>query len=132
MGKSNLQMSMINPSNLPKFQKLMFRVAAISGASSVGLGAYGAHKIKLDTDEYRWEVYQTANRYHQINSMMMLFSSPLVKSKIPSLLFLVGGLGFSAPLYKLAITGETSKPEKMLMPVGGISSMVAWLSMMLF
>merc|ERR1712110_97459 len=120
---------MININTLPAFQKLMFRIAAISGASSVGLAAYGAHKIKLETDEYRWEVYQTANRYHLANSTMLLVSSCITKTKIPSALFLTGMLAFCTPLYKLAITGETSKQEKMLMPVGGISSMAAWLSM---
>ena len=121
---------MINLNTFPALNKLMFRIACLSGASSVGLGAYGAHKVKLETDEYRWEVFQTANKYHMANSTMLLIGSCVTKTKIPSALFLVGMLAFSAPLYKLAITGETSKPEKMMMPVGGISSMVAWMSMM--
>lgn len=121
---------MININNFPKYHRYMFRLAALSGASSVGLGAYGAHKVKLNTDEYRWEVFQTANKYHMANSTMLIITSCVTKTKIPSTLFLIGMFAFCAPLYKLAITGETSKQEKMLMPVGGISSMAAWLSMM--
>ena len=49
---------------------IWLRVAAVSGASAVGLGAYGAHGFK-PIDPYFKEVYGRANHYHLVHSFLI-------------------------------------------------------------
>ncbi|CAI7808104.1 unnamed protein product [Closterium sp. NIES-54] len=53
------------------------KVAAVSGAAAVGLGAYGAHAFKPENPVYK-EVWRTGNLYHLVHSAALL-ASPLVK-----------------------------------------------------
>lgn len=52
------------------------RLAGLSGAIAVGMGAYGAHGLK-DIPEQRKAVFETANRYHFIHALALL-AVPLV------------------------------------------------------
>lgn len=53
------------------------RLAAVSGACSVAMGAYGAHGLK-PADPYFAEVFKRANHYHMIHSLFLL-AAPLAR-----------------------------------------------------
>jgi uncharacterized membrane protein YgdD (TMEM256/DUF423 family) len=53
---------------------LLWRLGAVSCASSVGLGAIGAHKLKHQDEEWR-EIWRTASRYHQFGSVALVASA---------------------------------------------------------
>lgn len=49
------------------------RIAGLSGASAVALGAYGAHKkYPKDKVDQLKSIFETANRFHFINSLALL------------------------------------------------------------
>ena len=67
------------------FTSSIRRIAALSGAASIGLGAVGSHKIKHQVDEYSFSCFETANRYHMIHSGMTYVAAtiapyPLISS----------------------------------------------------
>ena len=48
--------------------KNIHRIAGVSLASAVGLGAAGQHRVRHEVgeDDYRWNAYTTANRYFKL------------------------------------------------------------------
>ena len=56
-----------------------YRLGALSCASSVGLGAIGAHKLGKRPDEWK-QIWTTSNRYHQFGSVALL-ALPAIKSR---------------------------------------------------
>jgi len=51
----------------------MLRIAGLSGASAVILGAYGAHGLsKKDVDAEFKQVFETANKYHFLHSLALM------------------------------------------------------------
>ncbi|QDZ18103.1 hypothetical protein HOP50_01g06070 [Chloropicon primus] len=104
------------------------KVAGLSGALAVGLGAYGAHGFKPENAVYK-EVYRTGNQYHLLHSAL-LATAPL--SKRPNLfggLCSGGILLFSGSCYATALS-ENREFGK-LAPVGGMSLIAAWLTLVL-
>ena len=55
------------------------RIGALSCASSIGLGAIGAHKLGKRSDEWK-SIWTMSNRYHQFGSLALL-ALPTLKSK---------------------------------------------------
>jgi uncharacterized membrane protein YgdD (TMEM256/DUF423 family) len=55
----------------PILSASVWRVAAaLSGASAVGGGAYGAHVLK-PSDPYFTKVYERGNQYHLLHSLLL-------------------------------------------------------------
>ncbi|XP_017891766.1 transmembrane protein 256 homolog isoform X2 [Ceratina calcarata] len=104
------------------------RLAAISGAVAVGLGAYGAHKqypeeSKVDLKQ----VFETASRYHFVHTLALL-GVPLCRKPFLAATFLLSGIiMFSGPCYYFAFTGN--KQFNTLAPIGGVCFIIGWLSM---
>jgi uncharacterized membrane protein YgdD (TMEM256/DUF423 family) len=50
------------------------RIAGLSGAAAIGLGAYGSHSLaaKAETTEEQRKAFEVANRYHLIHSVALL------------------------------------------------------------
>uniref|UniRef100_A0A3Q2YS93 Transmembrane protein 256-like n=1 Tax=Hippocampus comes TaxID=109280 RepID=A0A3Q2YS93_HIPCM len=64
------------------------RLAALSGASAVALGAYGAHGFKhSDPDDYQRVLFETANKYHFYHSLALLGAAHSSKPAVVSELF---------------------------------------------
>ncbi|XP_034951041.1 transmembrane protein 256 homolog [Chelonus insularis] len=101
------------------------RLAGISGASAVILGAYGAHKEFKD--EQLKQVFDTANRYHFYHSLAMIGLSLCRKPFLTATLLLSGMVMFSGTCYYYAFTGD--RRFSMITPYGGICFILAWLSM---
>lgn len=49
---------------------LWLRLAGLSGASAVALGAYGAHAFK-PADPYFLQTFDRGNKYHLIHSLLL-------------------------------------------------------------
>ncbi|XP_017291534.1 transmembrane protein 256 [Kryptolebias marmoratus] len=109
---------------------LVRRLAALSGASAVGLGAYGAHGFKSrDPGDYRILLYETANKYHFYHSLALLGAAHCGKPLLAGAVLLTGMGLFCGPLYHQALTGDPALGK--LAPVGGVAMIAGWLAMIL-
>merc|ERR1719346_802200 len=126
--------SLILPSDMPSFKNFVIqgspfvRLAGISGAAAVSLGAYGAHNFSAEKQEMK-KVYDTANFYHFVHTIALL-AVPL--SKRPALsgtLFLGGTTVFCGTIYYHALT--ENKDLRKYTPYGGVLLILGWLSMAL-
>uniref|UniRef100_A0AAX7URQ9 Transmembrane protein 256 n=1 Tax=Astatotilapia calliptera TaxID=8154 RepID=A0AAX7URQ9_ASTCA len=119
------------------------RLAALSGASAVGAGAYGAHGWKKafcgsatvhgfknsDPDDYRIVLFETANKYHFYHSLALLGAAHCGKPAVAGSLLIAGMGMFCGSLYHQALTGDPGLRKAA--PVGGVAMIVGWLAMIL-
>ncbi|KAL4006446.1 transmembrane protein 256 [Maylandia zebra] len=106
------------------------RLAALSGASAVGAGAYGAHGFKnSDPDDYRIVLFETANKYHFYHSLALLGAAHCGKPAVAGSLLIAGMGMFCGSLYHQALTGDPGLRKAA--PVGGVAMIVGWLAMIL-
>ncbi|CAJ0566057.1 unnamed protein product, partial [Mesorhabditis spiculigera] len=109
----------------------ILRLAGVSGAAAVILGAYGSHSLSKSAvvDGSRLKAFDTASRYHLIHSVALL-GAPYAKfPKLTSALIAGGILIFCGPCYHYSITG--SEAIRRITPTGGILFILGWLSFML-
>eukprot|EP00128_Syssomonas_multiformis_P017977 Colp12_sorted_trinity150504_noHs@14147 len=111
---------------------IFFKLAGVSGALAVGLGAYGAHGFKPSDDYYKM-VFQRASNYHMIHTVALL-AVPLIpraprKNLITGGLFTAGIILFSGSCYMIALS--ESKTLARVAPYGGFSLIFGWLSLLL-
>ncbi|OQV14450.1 putative Transmembrane protein 256-like protein [Hypsibius exemplaris] len=114
--------------DIPDHLTTFIRLAGLSGAAAVILGAYGAHAFRKASPESR-EIFETGNRYHLVHSVALALA---ILTKYPRLtggLFLVGILVFSGGLYGYALW--QNQIMRRATPAGGILLILAWLSMIL-
>ncbi|KAM6909518.1 transmembrane protein 256 [Xenentodon cancila] len=106
------------------------RLAALSGASAVGAGAYGAHGFKnKDPDDYQRVLYETANKYHFYHSLALLGAAHSGKPVVAGTLLLAGMGMFCGSLYHQALTGDPGLSK--MAPMGGMAMIAGWLAMIL-
>lgn len=115
-------------------QNWYLKLAALSGASSVALGAFGAHKLKTLLSERMLEAYETAVFYQFIHSLLLLILALAILNwqtikalKISAALTTAGIILFSGSLYFMSLTGITD--YAILTPIGGLSWILAWLAL---
>ncbi|XP_018330636.1 transmembrane protein 256 homolog [Agrilus planipennis] len=104
------------------------RLAGLSGAAAVILGAYGAHKAypKDRVNELK-PIYETGNKFHFYHSLALV-ALPLCRfPKVTAALFITGTFLFSGACYYHAFTGENKFNR--FAPVGGTLLIIGWLSM---
>jgi len=110
----------------------MSRIAGLSGAAAIALGAYGAHVLNVAkegvTEEQR-KAFEVANRYHLIHSVALLGVTMVRKPRLTGALMVGGMLTFCGTTYYHAFTGD--KQYRKLTPYGGMMLIAAWLSMVL-
>ncbi|KAJ0403442.1 hypothetical protein P43SY_001550 [Pythium insidiosum] len=107
-----------------------WKVGAISGATAIMLGAFGAHalqrKVKDPKLQKNWE---TAAHYQLLHSVALL-AVPLSKRPTVSGGLIAGGtLIFSGSLYALVLTNE--RKLGMITPIGGVALVAGWLALLL-
>ncbi|KAM9426734.1 transmembrane protein 256 [Pholidichthys leucotaenia] len=106
------------------------RLAALSGASAVSAGAYGAHGFKnSDPDDYQIILFETANKYHFYHSLALLGAAHCGKPAVAGALLLAGMGMFCGPLYYQALTRDPGFSK--MAPMGGMSMIAGWLAMIL-
>lgn len=103
-------------------------MSAIMGALAVSLGAFGAHGLKTILSPDLLETYKTGVLYHLIHSAVLLALALNTKyNLITSFYFiLIGIILFSFSLYIYTLTGITA--FAMITPIGGISLILGWVS----
>lgn len=114
---------------------------ALSAASSVLLGAFGAHGLKTNLaylpkqeQDYYLDIWKTAAQYQMYHSIGMMIS-PMIAKQVPSVvnswplsakLFAAGIALFSGSLYALVATEQ--KWLGAVTPVGGLFMAAGWAS----
>ena len=101
------------------------RLAGLTGASAIGVAAYGAHGLKVD-DPQRKVAFENANRYHLIHSAVLLACPSQKRPMVTGSLLVVGTLLFSGSCYAYALTGDREMGS--FAPVGGVCMMAGWVS----
>ena len=105
--------------------------ASVSGAVLVGVGAFGAHALKLSDDMDA--IYQTGVSYHAYHTLAILAAvaiAPLWRGSAVRWacgLWLAGIVLFSGSLYALAVT-DISK-FGMITPLGGVTFIAGWIAL---
>jgi uncharacterized membrane protein YgdD (TMEM256/DUF423 family) len=103
------------------------RLAAVSGALAVTLGAFGAHGLKeLLAQNGTAAIWEKAVFYHFIHTVMLFVLAQRQPLKAgPWWCFLSGIAIFSGSLYLLAVTNAHWLGA--VTPVGGISLIAGWI-----
>ena len=112
-------------------------LAAIIGALTVALGAFGAHFLKTLLSEQALSTYETAVRYQFYHVFALALTSILHKFYANKLVlyaanfFVIGIVFFSGSLYLLtfftAMGNDQFKWIGAVTPLGGIFLILAWL-----
>ncbi len=113
-------------------------VAAVAGALSVLLGAFGAHALQSVLEPRLLAVYHTAVDYHMAHALLLtlvaiahgqkhMLHAGCARFAARALVF--GLLLFCGSLYALAISGISALG--MITPLGGIAFVAGWLSLAL-
>lgn len=105
------------------------KIAGLSGASAVLLGAVGAHAL-LKSDENMKETWKTASQYHLIHTVALAISALHFtgrKRTYVCALFTSGMLFFSGACYGIVLLNQR-KPLNYLAPVGGLLMTFGWVA----
>ncbi|KAG5176234.1 hypothetical protein JKP88DRAFT_203142 [Tribonema minus] len=106
-------------------------VAALSGASGVGLGAIGAHRLKNKTEKEKND-WNTATRYQLIHSLALAVLPAYQRSNARTaagVLFTSGIILFSGSIYTYILTDNIKMSGAA--PLGGMAFIAGWLSLAL-
>jgi len=116
--------------------KTFLITAAIIGALSVALGAFGAHGLKDKLNEYTLGIFETAVRYQFYHVFALLTVGLLFQSYNngwmlwSGILFIAGMILFCGSLYLLtyfiANNNESMKWLGAVTPFGGLCFIAGW------
>jgi uncharacterized membrane protein YgdD (TMEM256/DUF423 family) len=108
----------------------LVRLAAVTMAFGVALGAFGAHGLKARLMPDMLAIYETGVRYHLVHGLGLFVAAWLAgedqtrSARLAGILFAVGILLFSGSLYLLALTGIRAFGA--VTPLGGLAWIAAW------
>ena len=115
------------------------RLAALSGAVTVVIGAFGAHALKQHLTEYQIAIYEKGVQYQFIHTLAVMVIGAVMQrreaSKWLSLagwLLLAGIVCFSGSLYLLACRNLISLSVAWagpITPIGGICFVSGWIAL---
>ncbi len=116
--------------------KFFLQSAAILGAISVGIGAFGAHALKnMLTESNRLDTFDTAVKYLFYHTLALLAVGILQQFSTSKYLnyagfsFLAGILIFSGSLFLICFTGI--KTFGAIAPIGGTCLIIGWICLFL-
>ncbi|WP_298366061.1 DUF423 domain-containing protein [uncultured Lutibacter sp.] len=106
-------------------------VTAILGATTIILGAFGAHALQETLSLQELKSFETGVRYQMYHVLVLLFVNTFKnftkKSKnVVSMLFFVGILFFSGSIYAITF-GVDAKSIWFVTPLGGLILIVGWI-----
>ncbi|CAG4963385.1 unnamed protein product [Parnassius apollo] len=107
------------------------RLAGLSGAAAVVLGAMGAHRTFPENEgkEDLKKIFDTSNRFHFLHTLALM-TVPLCRRPFIAGGFFIAGMGlFCGTCYYHAFTGDRS--FRRLTPIGGSCLILGWLAMIL-
>lgn len=107
-------------------KKMWIIISAISGFTSVVIGAFGAHGLREKLSQQMLEVYKTGVLYQLIHSVVLLVLSlnTIIKAKFASIFILLGIVLFSFSLYIYSTSGI--RTFAMITPIGGVCFLIGW------
>ncbi|KAK4946717.1 hypothetical protein LTR10_014219 [Elasticomyces elasticus] len=107
---------------------MFWTIGCIYGASSVMLGAFGAHGLKKHiSDPSKIANWGTAAQYQMIHSgVLLLTASVAPKNKAAAILFTAGMTMFSGSLYLLVLDPQRFKALGPVTPLGGLCLIAGW------
>lgn len=118
-------------------QKNFLKTAAVLGALSVILGAFGAHALKQLISDKNLQTFETGVRYQFYHVIALFITGILYKDftnnylQWAGRLFCLGILLFSGSLYLLSFIELTDmtglKWVGAITPLGGVCFIIAWL-----
>lgn len=118
-------------------QKNFLKTAAVLGALSVILGAFGAHALKQLINDKNLQTFETGVRYQFYHVIALFITGILYKDftnnylQWAGRLFCLGILLFSGSLYLLSFIELTDmtglKWVGAITPLGGVCFITAWL-----
>lgn len=108
-------------------QTTWLRIAAVSGALAVAIGAFGAHGLKaLLAENGTAATFQTAAAYHLTHTLAMLVPQARRNHGLAAChFFALGIFFFSGSLYLLAVTN--TRWLGAVAPIGGTAFILGWL-----
>lgn len=117
--------------------KLFLKTAAILGALSVALGAFGAHSLKRVVTAEKLQLYETAVRY-QFYHVFALLAVAILYKEFPAKtmlwagrLFICGIVLFSGSLYALTFAPDNLKWLGAITPFGGAAFIAGWICLLI-
>ncbi|XP_032227457.1 transmembrane protein 256 homolog [Nematostella vectensis] len=110
---------------------IFYRIAGVSGFVAVVAGAYGAHAPQFMKQEGKihQKVMETGNLYHLIHTLGLLAVPFSNRPNLTGGLMCAGMVLFSGSCYLAAIT--QNRRNGLLAPIGGVTLMAAWLTLLL-
>jgi len=118
--------------------KLILQLAAVLGALTVAIGAFGAHGLRPMLEASgRAETFETAVRYQFYHTLALLAVGVLAVARpelrngldTAALLWLAGIVIFSGSLYAICFTGITKFGA--VAPLGGLLLIAGWVRLLL-
>jgi uncharacterized membrane protein YgdD (TMEM256/DUF423 family) len=113
-------------------QRSTLLFAALLGALSVSIGAFGAHGLKnILMETGRTETFELAVRYQFYHTFAIFFIGMLMfhlRNRLlnfAALFFVLGIIFFSGSLYILSLTGKTWLGA--VTPLGGLLFIIGWM-----
>lgn len=110
----------------------ILKLAGLSGAAAVMLGAYGAHHRFNNVDESERDpksIFEMTNRYHFLHSLALL-AAPLARRPYLTTVLMTSGMAlFCGTCYYISFTNDRRVGK--FTPVGGFLLIFGWLSFML-
>ena len=103
------------------------RLVGLSGASSIGLAAYGAHGLKCD--QKLRTTFENGVRLHMTHSVMLALCPLLPRPALSGALFTAGIIGFSGSCYAAVFTNDRANGK--YAPYGGSLLIAGWLTLVL-
>lgn len=106
---------------------MWWRIAGVTGALGVLLGAFGAHGLKNHvTDPHLLDVWEKAARYHLVHAVAIgLVAAHPARPAGAGAAFVAGIVLFSGSLYAMALTDVRALGA--VTPLGGLSFVAGWL-----
>lgn len=114
------------------------RIAAISGAIAVAIGAFGSHGLKPYMSLAQQGTFKVGSTYHFIHTVVLLVIAFNI-NKYPKLkwsfnLILAGIICFSGSLYLLSLKqlfgGDAINFLGPITPIGGLLFIAGWLNLL--
>ena len=103
------------------------RLAGVSGAAAVGLGAYGAHGLQGKDPTWK-HIYDTASRYHLVHSAALLAAPHARRPHLAGALLSSGMALFCGTNYVVALQEDRTMNAAKAAPVGGLLLIAGWLA----
>ena len=104
------------------------RLAGLSGCTSIGFAAYGAHGLKTDDPALRTTM-ENGVRLHMLHSAMLAVCPLLPRPALSGALYLGGIAVFSGSCYAAVLTQDRRNGR--FAPIGGTMLALGWLSLVI-